>query len=185
MINVQLVTGMRPGEVVLMRTCDIDISGKIWEYRPPSHKTEHHVIERVVFLGPKAQAIVRPLLGSELAGYLFRPKDALRDMRQRRAENAHVRRRPDRLTHWPKPRTQTGDHYTSASYCYAIHKACRAAGVPVWGPNRLRHNAATFLRKQFGIEAARVILGHTSAAVTEVYAEMDRAKAADIMSVVG
>lgn len=38
----------------------------------------------------------------------------------------------------------------------------------------MRHNAATSLREQFGIEASRVILGHTSPAVTDVYAEMDR-----------
>ncbi len=35
------------------------------------------------------------------------------------------------------------------------------------------------------MKAARVILGHTSAAVTEIYAEVDRAKAADIMAQVG
>jgi integrase len=84
-----------------------------------------------------------------------------------------------------RPRKKPGQRYTSASYCYAIHKACRKTGVPCWGPNRLRHNAATFLRKQYGIEAARVILGHSSATITEVYAEMDRAKAAAIMAEVG
>ena len=57
--------------------------------------------------------------------------------------------------------------------------------ITPWGPNRLRHNAATLIREQFGIEAARVILGHTSAAMTEVYAEMDRQKAADIMAQFG
>ena len=35
------------------------------------------------------------------------------------------------------------------------------------------------------IEAARVVIGHSSAAVTEVYAELDLAKAADIMAQVG
>ena len=54
-----------------------------------------------------------------------------------------------------------------------------------WSPNRLRHNAATYLRKQFGIEAARVVLGHSSAGVTEIYAEQDLSKAAEIMGRVG
>ncbi|MCD4824637.1 MAG: hypothetical protein K8S55_08520 [Phycisphaerae bacterium] len=45
--------------------------------------------------------------------------------------------------------------------------------------------AATELRKEFGLEAARVILGHRSAAITEVYAEMDRQKAIDAMMKVG
>jgi integrase len=185
MIELQLVSGMRPGEVVLMRTCNIDMSGKTWEYRPESHKTEHHGIERVVFLGPQAQAIVRPFLKHDVQAYLFSPADALQDLHQRRAAAAHVRRSADQLKRKTKPCKQPGEHYTSASYCYAIHKACRTAGVHVWGPNRLRHNAATFLRKEFGLDAARVILGHTSAAVTEVYAEMDRKKAAEIMEQVG
>lgn len=50
---------------------------------------------------------------------------------------------------------------------------------------RMRHSAATYLRNRFGIEAARVVLGHRSSAVTEVYAELDRTKAADIMAEVG
>ena len=54
-----------------------------------------------------------------------------------------------------------------------------------WHPNQLRHNAGTYLRKEFGIEAARVVLGHKSAGVTEIYAELDRAKAEAIMGRVG
>ncbi len=82
MINLQLVTGMRPGEVVLMRTCDIDMSGKIWEYRPASHKTEHHGIERIIFLGPQAQEIVRLFLKPEVDAYLFSPVDAVLEARK-------------------------------------------------------------------------------------------------------
>ncbi len=58
MIELQLLTGMRPAEVCAMRGCDIDTSGKMWLYRPASHKTQHHGYDRTVFLGPKAQAIV-------------------------------------------------------------------------------------------------------------------------------
>jgi len=185
MIEMQLVTGMRPGEVVRMRARDIDMSGKIWEYRPESHKTEHHGIERIIFLGPRAQEIVWSFLRSDVQAYLFRPADAVRDLHRRRAQTAHVRRRVDQSRRKSQPRKKPGEHYTSASYCYAIHKACERAGLAVWGPNRLRHNAATFLRKEFGLEAARVILGHTGAAVTEIYAEIDRRRAAEIMGVVG
>ena len=35
MIQVQLLTGMRPGEVVLMRGCDLNIANDVWEYRRP------------------------------------------------------------------------------------------------------------------------------------------------------
>jgi hypothetical protein len=43
MVLVQRLTGMRPGEVVLMRPCDLDRRrGTTWVCRPESHKTEHH-----------------------------------------------------------------------------------------------------------------------------------------------
>jgi hypothetical protein len=41
--------------------------------------------------------------------------------------------------------------------------------------HQLRHNAATFLRKEFGLETARII---RSAAITEVYAVNGRSNAA-------
>src|SRR5206468_2163534 len=44
MVTLQLVTGMRPGEVVIMRGGDIDVSGTIWVYKPAYHKLEHHEI---------------------------------------------------------------------------------------------------------------------------------------------
>lgn len=54
-----------------------------------------------------------------------------------------------------------------------------------WHPHQLRHNAATELRREFGVETARVLLGHRSPAVTEVYAEIDRAKAVEATLQVG
>ena len=51
------------------------------------------------------------------------------------------------------------------------------AGVSRWTPNRLRHNAATIIRKEYGIEAAQVMLGHSRADITQVCAERDRTKA--------
>src|SRR5688572_30695024 len=46
MIQLQLLAGMRPGEVVLMRGCDMETTGHAWTYRPLHHKTEHHGRER-------------------------------------------------------------------------------------------------------------------------------------------
>ena len=50
---------------------------------------------------------------------------------------------------------------------------------------QLRHSAATDIRRQFGIEAAQCVLGHSEIGTTQIYAERDLAKAADIMRVVG
>lgn len=226
MIRIQLLTGMRPGEVCLMRTCDLDTTGMIWTYTPASHKTEHHGRARIIYLGPQAQEVLRPWLKSELSAFLFSPREAMeREWSQRRANRkspmtpsqAMRKRRRD-------PARTPGDRYTTSSYDRAINAACRKAFPPPehlrpavlatgrretvtafrkrllpeakqelrkwhrahhWSPNRLRHNAATFLRREFGIDAARVILGHSSAATTEIYAELDQAKALKIMGEVG
>lgn len=71
------------------------------------------------------------------------------------------------------------------AYRQAIKRACKKAGVPAWHPHQLRHNAATNLRKEFGLETARVILGHRSAAVTTIYAEADQQKTIEAMLRVG
>ncbi|MBL8815481.1 MAG: hypothetical protein JNL58_05595 [Planctomyces sp.] len=55
----------------------------------------------------------------------------------------------------------------------------------LWSPNRLRHNAATELRKRFGLEAARTVLGHTEADTTLFYAEVDWDTARRVIGAVG
>ena len=54
-----------------------------------------------------------------------------------------------------------------------------------WHPHQLRHNAATELRKEFTLETARIILGHHSAAITEVYAGQDEHEAIKAITQVG
>ncbi|MEL7483787.1 MAG: tyrosine-type recombinase/integrase, partial [Planctomycetota bacterium] len=61
--------------------------------------------------------------------------------------------------------------YTIAGYRRAIHRACEVAEVPPWSPNRLRHNRATEVRRQFGVDGAGAILGHSRLETTQVYAE--------------
>ncbi len=52
-IQLQTLTGCRPGEVLQMRACDLNMSGNVWGYRPQSHKTQHHREERVIMIGPQ------------------------------------------------------------------------------------------------------------------------------------
>ncbi len=52
-------------------------------------------------------------------------------------------------------------------------------------PLQLRHTAATRIRKSYGIELARIILGHSTAFTTEIYAEADRVKAMEVMTKIG
>ena len=54
-----------------------------------------------------------------------------------------------------------------------------------WHPNQLRHTAATEVRRRFGLEAAQVLLGHSKADVTQMYAERDDALAERVAREVG
>ncbi len=86
-----------------------------------------------------------------------------------RAENANRnRKRPPR------------DSYDTNTYAKAVKRGCEKAGVEPWSPNQLRHAKATELRREFGIEAAQVTLGHSSPRTTEIYAERDLKAARDI-----
>lgn len=67
----------------------------------------------------------------------------------------------------------------------AIRRACRKAELPVWKPNQLRHSTGTRVRKTYGIEAAQVILGHSKADVSQVYAGRDYELAKKIAAEIG
>jgi len=99
-----------------------------------------------------------------------------------------------------KPSRMPGKHYTVSGYGHTITKAIKKAFRPEgmseaefkawkppqhWHPHQLRHNAATCIRKEFGLDTARIILGHRSAVITEVYAELDQQKAMEAIVRVG
>jgi len=73
----------------------------------------------------------------------------------------------------------------TSSYRRAIHRGCDRAGIPRWSPNRLRHACGTNVRREFGLEAGRVVLGHAKVETTEIYAERDQDKAREIMRRMG
>ena len=75
-IRLQILTGARPGEIVMMRGADLNMTGRVWEYVPQRHKTEHHGKRRTIFIGPQGQETVREFLKNDLTAYLFSPRDA-------------------------------------------------------------------------------------------------------------
>ncbi len=206
MMRLQLLTGMRPGEVVLLRGCDMDTTGELWIYRPARHKTQLHGHTREVYFGPKAQELIGPFLKTDLQAYLFSPVDAERERR----EALHAARTtPMSCGNRPgtnkrhKPRREPGERYTTMTYFRAVQYGCdKAFPAPAdvadkpdelktwqrahrWHPHQLRHNAATELRKRYGLEAAQVTLGHKTLSVTEIYAEKNVAAAMRIAAEVG
>ena len=155
MVQVQRLAGMRPDEVTIMRSCDIDRTGEIWSYTPFTHKTEHHEIEKVILLGPKAQEILKPWLVRDATAYLFSPKEVREASLASRRKEETGRRTKKRLRKRQRPTRLPRDHYDDESYCQAVERACKRAKVPKWTPGRLRHNAATQVRSKFGASSVR------------------------------
>lgn len=222
MARFQRLTGCRPGEVGAIRPCDVDRSGDVWTYRPTDHKTAHRGRERVIFIGPKAQAILRPYLLRPSESFCFQPQES----EQKRRATRHVARKtPLSCGNRPgtnkscNPARPAGELYDTAAYRRAIFRAYdqafpapeplgRRPGETLrawsdrltdrqrqnleewhaahrWSPNQLRHSTATEVRRRYGLEAAQVILGHSRADVTQIYAERDLTLGARVAREVG
>lgn len=181
MVQIQWHTGMRPGEVVIMRPCDIDRSGPVWIYKPYTHKTHHLGHRRAIGLGPKCQQILDQWMDREPTAFLFSAIEAEAERREKQRANRKTKVQPSQYTRRVKdPQKAPGDRYTQLSYAKAIAAACKKAGVERWGPNRIRHTFATRVRKEFGLDAAQTALGHQHAKITEVYAEQSEARMIEV-----
>jgi integrase len=132
MIRVQVLSGARPGEVCLMRACDLDMTGPVWFYRPQRHKTEHHERQRVIPLGPQGQAVIRPFLTLNTQAYLFCPKDSEAARHARRRQNRKTPLTPSQRKRQPlkTPKRPKRDHYDETSYRNAVYRACHKAFLP-------------------------------------------------------
>jgi integrase len=194
MVRLQLETGMRPGELVVMRACDIDMTGPVWLYRPRSHKTQHHGHERIVPIGPKGQEIIRRYLATDLQACLFQPRlnmqERARTLRRNRKTPVQPSQRDRRKKH---PKRGPGDHYTTDQYRRAVaegierHNAGKpeAERIPHWFPHQLRHLRALELKREFGLDVARAVLGHRDVNISEHYATLDAAKGIEAMARIG
>jgi site-specific recombinase XerC len=234
-----------------MRTADLDMSGEVWVYTPPRHKTEHHDKSRRVYLGAKAQQVLRPWLRADRTAYLFSPQEAVEEWRATKRRNRKTPLTPSQKARRckRKPKRTPGARYDVRAYAHAIARACvRAFPHPTlaplkprdldparreelkatrraiksrrltkeqraelrvregeilgltreqqaelkawhrqhrWHPNQIRHTFATRVRKEFDLDTARALLGHSKAEVTEIYAERDRGRAIDAVRRIG
>lgn len=214
MVRLQRLTGMRPAEVCIIRPCDLDRSDDVWLYRPASHKTQHHGRDRVVFVGAEAQGVLLRYLAREATSNCFRPCDSMAKVLAAKHEarvtplscgnvpGSNKKRRPKKAP---------GEQYEVDQYRRSINRACDKAfphpelskvrrkqltpeqlkelkawqSSHRWAPNRLRHTFATAVRREFGLEAAQVALGHSSAVVSQIYAERDLAKGVQVAKAIG
>jgi integrase len=151
LVEVQMLTGARIGELLSMRYRDLDRSGPVWTRTLSHHKTSHRGRVRTLHFGPLAQAVLE--------------------------------RCPQEGLLFPSPTSgQCLDH---ESVRKALRVAAAKAGVPRWTPHQLRHLSATLVRQHFGLDGSQVWLGHAKADVTQIYAETNSARAAEIAEKMG
>lgn len=190
MVQVQLLTGMRPAALVHMRPGDLrrtkDARVLAYVVAPEAYKLEHREdvddTDRTVYIGPKALKILKPWMeGVAPEEFIFSPRRSELARNQERRENRRVKmwksHDPKRRQKRKGTRPQWGRRYTVDSYRRAINRACEAAGVIPWSPNRLRHNAASYIAAHESLDVAKVILGHRSIETTLIYAEVEPGRA--------
>ena len=125
LVELMRLTGMRPGEATAMRTVDLDTSGKVWIYSPSTHKTEHHDKGRQVYIGPAAQAILRPWLRTELTAFLFQPVEAEADRRAKQRHDRKSKVQPSQQARGKQPQEEA-------------RRTLHAYIAPLCDPRRLR-----------------------------------------------
>jgi integrase len=202
MVELHLLTGMRSGELCSMRPCDILSRGGVAVYSPADHKGRRFGRERMVPLGPRAWAIVSPLVaardgvarGPDEPGSgepVFSPAQSMRECRAARRRRRKSKVQPSQRDRASRgSRRRPGPRWTSDSYRRAVSRAIRAAraagaDVPAWHPHQIRHRVGTRVRERFGLEAAQAVLGHASLQATQIYAEPPWQKAVDVMRRIG
>jgi integrase len=181
LVECLLLTGARPGELFRLTPADLNRTGEVelaggyrvklgagvWAYQPLAHKSAYRGHRRVVLLGPRAQAVLTPLLAGRAPGTpVFCPREARHAI-------------PEGSDRAPRLR------YDRHTLRQAVARACDHAGVPRFTPYQLRHNAASRLAAEFGPEVARIVLGHADLKVTATYVLDDLRKAADALGQVG
>jgi integrase len=136
LIEIQRLTGCRPGEACSIRRCDIDTSGTVWTYRPPHHKTKHKRKSRVIAIGPKAQALLKEFFTDDVTDYLFSPRRAVAEVRAQQSANRKTPRWPSHMARNEAKRVGEARkrapraRYQRQSYLTAIERACEKAFPP-------------------------------------------------------
>lgn len=205
MVRFQQLTGARPSEVCNIKPGCLDRSGRVWRYLVTEHKTAYLDKQRFVFIGPKAQAVLLPYLLRPADAFCFSPAESVAKLQAEKRAKRKTKVQPSQVNRRkPRPKRLPRDHFTRDTYARSIRKGinkanrqllkeAEAAGLdraevallPLWAPNQLRHAVGTKVRREFGLEAAQVTLGHANARITETYAERDFEKAVSVAAAIG
>jgi integrase len=149
LVRLLALTGARCGEVCQLRPADVDRGGAVWLFTPPRHKTAHKGKSRVIAIGPKAQALLGPLLdGLRPDEFVFSPARWAAEQRAVRSAARKTPRWPAHMARNAKKRKATpkrapGARYTTAAVGQAIGRACeKEFPPPAWAKRETGETAA-------------------------------------------
>ncbi len=185
-VELQRITGARPSELYRMRPCEVQRSGRVnvegvglvdldasgvWVYVPPIRKT----VRRWIVFGPQARAILQPFFDRRPPDEpVFDPRESsqsrLDEFRMKRIASgggSGGNRKPKK----EKPNRQPGKQYTPESYCRAVVRACKRAGITPFTPYQIRHLFAETTRDEQGMDRAQAAMGHEDPRTTQGYAK--------------
>jgi len=191
MVQVQRLTGMRPGEVYNMRVGEIDRTRcpEIWYYTPAHHKTERFIGAKTIPLGKPEQKLIAPyLIGKKASEAVFSPRTAMAE------RNAELRaKRQSKITPSQTARNEArasktsryNEFYIAGSYSRAIKNVIQRANrqlpegeqIPYWHPYQLRHSASTAAELAGSIDDAQALLGHRTPDTSRRYSHGQLVKA--------
>lgn len=196
-VELLLLTGARPSELLDIRPCDIDKTpGNVWIRKLDRHKNAKRGKVREIVFGPAAQEVLRRFLDRvprpTADRPLFSPRDALAEQNRARRAQRETPLYPSHAARYEReragrPERVVGDRYDTAALGKALDRAIAAANekreaegrepMARWTLYALRHAAALRIRREHGLEAARALLGHAGATMTEWYAAVDSERA--------
>jgi integrase len=123
MVRFQMLVGCRPGEVCSIKPGMVDRSNDVWEINLTKHKTAWRGKHRTIYVGPKAQAILKPYLLRAADANCFSPKEATKQVLAKRHDNRVTplscgnvpgsSRKNRSRKNLPKPEKQPGTYYTT------------------------------------------------------------------------
>lgn len=197
MVDLQLVTAMRPIELIGLRSRYLvpTVVEGVHAYTVPNdfNKLDAYGIVRTVFIGPRGWEILQPWLPSDPDAFIFSPALAKQMADGLRRSNRKLKITPSndpdlrrikkhKKNKGLKPNAALPGHrYSTDSYRRAIERACKRAGLSIdqwWTPGQLRHNAATHITESESIEVAQLLLGHSQIETTLIYNKVHDKRAA-------
>ena len=206
MVELQQFTGMRPGELVILRPCDIDRTATFGSTNRKSTRTRiatksgssisaprHRTcFARSCCARPTRIASPRPKRwpGTVPSAMLSERRQPVAGIGLARIGRAN-----------PKWQQAIGTHRKATTMRFAAPAIGRSRSrrksptIPHavaewhtrhrWAPNRLRHSLATKVRRDFDIDAAKTLLGHSQIGTTQIYAEKDHQRAIEVARMIG